>query len=300
MLIGFALLLMFGLYQALIRSGIIPPITQQIGCRIVQTVLRGGFMPGLFVIVLGFGLQFYNIDVYALPSVNVDAIADKLIEKSESPARAQAQLASLEQQNEVWKQQAHGALQALADLRGRKDSGPGVSEALACRKQGKTKKAEDVFQTIAQRNEAHIAAHSKKAAAAYRHLGALAFLKNSQKALHAYRRATEIDPYNAIGWSQLASVFLRHNGRLSQASTAICRVLARKARHDRSLFAKAYGYLGELYYWTGGDLDQVKVMYRMAREIHKLLGKKETMTSDYTIFGNNYGMRGDLDQAGTM
>jgi tetratricopeptide (TPR) repeat protein len=61
---------------------------------------------------------------------------------------------------------------------------------------GETKEAAVIFQAIAERKEEDV----KKAAAAYRHLGALSFLDDTQKALAAYRRATELEPDNAVGW----------------------------------------------------------------------------------------------------
>lgn len=59
-LIGFVLLLFFGVHRALLRSGILPPVTARSGSRIVQSLLRYGFIIGLATIVLGFGLEFFK------------------------------------------------------------------------------------------------------------------------------------------------------------------------------------------------------------------------------------------------
>ena len=59
-LIGFVLLLAFGVHRTLLRSGIIPPLSARGGSRVVQTLLRYGFVIALATIGLGFGLQFYE------------------------------------------------------------------------------------------------------------------------------------------------------------------------------------------------------------------------------------------------
>ncbi len=57
-LIGFVLLLFFGIHRTLLKAKIIPPVGPQIGGRLVQTLLRYGFIIALVVIVLGFGLRY--------------------------------------------------------------------------------------------------------------------------------------------------------------------------------------------------------------------------------------------------
>jgi len=42
-LVGFVLFLFFGIYRQLIESGIIPPLDQQAGSTVVQTILEYGF-----------------------------------------------------------------------------------------------------------------------------------------------------------------------------------------------------------------------------------------------------------------
>ena len=57
-LVGFVLLLFFAIHRALIKSGIIPPLSKQAGGKVVQMLLRYGFVIALLIIVLGFGLRF--------------------------------------------------------------------------------------------------------------------------------------------------------------------------------------------------------------------------------------------------
>ena len=60
-LVGFVLLLAFSIHQALIKSGIITPLSQRGGSKAVQMLLRYGFWLALVVIVLGVGLRFVEI-----------------------------------------------------------------------------------------------------------------------------------------------------------------------------------------------------------------------------------------------
>ena len=53
-LVGFVLLLVFGIHRSLIRSGVIPPVSPHVGGRLLQSLLRYGFVIALCVIVLGF------------------------------------------------------------------------------------------------------------------------------------------------------------------------------------------------------------------------------------------------------
>ena len=60
-LVGFALLLAFSIHRALIKSGIIPPLSKSGGSRAVQLLLHYGFLLALVVIVLGFVLRYVEI-----------------------------------------------------------------------------------------------------------------------------------------------------------------------------------------------------------------------------------------------
>lgn len=62
-LIGFALLLFFGIHRALIKSGIIPPLQPQQGGKLIFHLLRYGFIVALIVIILGFILEFIKITI---------------------------------------------------------------------------------------------------------------------------------------------------------------------------------------------------------------------------------------------
>jgi hypothetical protein len=59
-LVGFGVLLVFAVHRSLIKSGIIPPLEPRTGGRVVQTLLRYGFIIAALLILLGFGLEFFR------------------------------------------------------------------------------------------------------------------------------------------------------------------------------------------------------------------------------------------------
>lgn len=129
------------------------------------------------------------------------------------------------------------------DLSEATDAPPGIEKALEFLVQGDATKAEAIFQTIATRREKDI----KEAATAYLHLGALAFFTDTQKALDAYRRATELDPDSPDGWNQLGRLLSRI-GQIDKAFAAFRRVKAiGKRKEDKTILATAYSNLGVLY-----------------------------------------------------
>ncbi|MDR4652634.1 MAG: hypothetical protein MRJ52_09565 [Nitrosomonas sp.] len=89
--------------------------------------------------------------------------------------------------------------------------------------QGDTTKAENIFNQVAVEEERKGKESNIKAAEALRHM-ALAFLYDTQKALNAYKRSTELDPDNPDGWNQLKYLYRR------VGKTRRCR----KSLHDRS------------------------------------------------------------------
>ena len=292
-LVGFVLLLFFGIHRTLLKAGIIPPLTARTGGKVVQLLLRYGFVIALVVILSGFGLQLFKTYRETQPPVDVGAIIEQMA------ARHRQELAQMEShyQGEVgdWKHQAEQAVAALASLRGQADAPPGIEQAVAMLEKGQTEKAEAIFQAIAERKEKDV----KQAAAAYRHLGALAFLGDTQKALTAYRRATELEPGNADGWNQLGHL-LRRVGKLDEAEAAYRKVESLgEATNDRELLAAAYGNLG-LVYRIRGDLAQAEAMHKKALDLHEALGSKEGMAADYGNLGLVYRTRGDLAQAEAM
>ena len=102
------------------------------------------------------------------------------------------------------------AVQALADKSKEPEAPASVDQALALLREGRTDEAEAIFSDIVARKEAEGATALQEAAEAARHLGALAYLDNTPKAIEAYATATRLDPGHTWSW-----IFL---GRLHRAS----------------------------------------------------------------------------------
>lgn len=167
-----------------------------------------------------------------------------------------------------------------------------LNAAFAALTQGNTTLAKSLFAKTAEIAEQQ----AKQGAEALRNLGALAFLDNTEEALQAYRRATQLDPDNANGWNQLGHL-LKRVGDLIEAIAAYNTVLALGEKHvDQEEIAAAYGNLGIVYY-IHGDLDKAIELYQKALKLAEDLGNKEGMANQYINVGNVYQTRGDLDKA---
>ena len=206
------------------------------------------------------------------------------------------------QREEALHDQVHqltDAVQALSDERNEPDAPAGVDEALALLAKGETDAAEAVFQEVKERRTAEGEESRKETAAAARHIGALAFLHDTDKALSAYREAVELDPENSDGWNRLGHL-LKRIGDLEGAEAAYGHVLSLgNQTDDKELIAVATGNLG-LVYQTRGDLDRAEEMHKKSLALEEELGRKEGMASDYGNLGIVYRTRGDLDRAEEM
>ncbi|MCG8050222.1 MAG: tetratricopeptide repeat protein, partial [Candidatus Thiodiazotropha endolucinida] len=242
----------------------------------------------VLIIVLGFGLKAFEIHQASQPTVDVNSIVEGYAASQRLLGQQEAELADT-------KEQLTAAVTELARLRDADNAPPGIEKALELLEQGNADKAEAIFQNIATKREKDI----KEAAAAYRHLGALAFLTETQKAITAYRRSTELEPDNPKGWNQLG-VLLYRTGQIDEAFAAYRRVeTLGKENADKISLAVPYTNLG-LLYWTRGELDQAEAMYKKSLAIEEALGRQEGMAKNYTNLGILYRTRGELDQAEAM
>lgn len=167
-----------------------------------------------------------------------------------------------------------------------------IQAAMAALAQGNTAQAKALFEKETQRVE--LAA--KQGAEAYRNLGALAFLDNTQEALHAYRRATELDTDNAEGWNRLGTLLYRV-GEWNQAITAFEKELELGQRlQNQHVIAFTYSNLGTVYK-TRGELDKAIAMHNKALAINEILGFKESIANNYNNLGIVYSDLGELDKA---
>jgi tetratricopeptide (TPR) repeat protein len=222
------------------------------------------------------------------PSTEVQSIVEKLVKAH------QRELAGFHEREQVAQDQVKALTEAVTALTQQK--GPDIANALAQLSQGNTEAAETIFETVLARKTAEGQAANQQAAEAARHLGAFAFLYDTQKALTAYRRAVELDPANAEGWNQLGALLVRI-GLLDDAMDMFRKVLTLGEKtNDRQLLATAYGHLG-IVYRIRGDLAQAEDMHREALKLYEALGHKEGIANAYGNLANVYQKRGDLTQA---
>jgi protein O-GlcNAc transferase len=293
-LIGFALLLLFGVHRALIRSGILPPVGQRTSGVIVQSLLRYGFWIAALLIVLGIAYAGYKTHRETQPAiVNAEAVSDAI-------AGLRKELDGKDLREQEYQDQIKALTETVQALAKQQDA-PGVKEALAALAQGRTEAAKAIFaKTVEKAAEgAAGAAANREAAEAARHLGALAFLDNTEEALRWYRRAVELDPANTDGWNQLGHVY-RRTGQLDQAEAAYRKVITLgEANGDMKAIAMGTGDLG-LIYRTRGEFDRAEEMHRKALAIDEKLSRQEGMARGYGNLGVIYQTRGELDRAEEM
>jgi tetratricopeptide (TPR) repeat protein len=171
-----------------------------------------------------------------------------------------------------------------------------IDTALAHLKEGNPSEAEAIFEEILETQSKHGQQANKQAAAAARHIGALAFLHDTAKAHKAYKRATELDPDNAHGWNQLGHLQNRL-GQLNNAIKSYETVLRLgNSSADQTLIAAALNNLG-LIYQTQGDLEKAEDAQLKALKINEKLGNKQGMAQSYGNLGVIYKTQGDLEKA---
>jgi protein O-GlcNAc transferase len=167
-----------------------------------------------------------------------------------------------------------------------------VKIALEKLAKGDTTQAKALFANAAQK----VDQDTIQGAQAYRNLGALAYLNNTQEALQAYRRATELDPNNAVGWNKLG-LLLKRVGDFEGAITAFDKVMALGEEHrDQQELAWSYGSLGNVYQ-IRGDLDKSLEYHQKALTVNQGLGNKNGMAGAYGNLGIVYDTRSDLNKA---
>ena len=79
-LVGFVLMLVFGIHSELIKSGLLPQVSQEDAGVIIRLMLHYGFQLGLSVTVLGFGLTAWNKFMDKVQPVDAEKLAAKLVE----------------------------------------------------------------------------------------------------------------------------------------------------------------------------------------------------------------------------
>ena len=309
---GFVIMLVFSVHDKILEKGIIPTLSPGEGSVILQLILAYGFQLGLLVVILGFAWQFYKtrtgwlvvlIILSGFGLLFYQSVTEKEVKISTKAVEISVNInqivTTLTNKYQLDTQAKDEQIKALTEVVTALSRGQGIvasqselNAALAALAQGNTTLAKSLFAKTAEKAEQQ----AKQGAEALRNLGALAFLDNTQEALQAYRRATQLDPDNADGWNQLGSLLLRV-GDLTDAIAAYNTVLVLGEKHgDKQEIAVAYGNLG-IVYQTRGDLDKAIEFYQKALTLNEDLGSKENMAANYGNLGNVYQTRGDLNKA---
>jgi tetratricopeptide (TPR) repeat protein len=148
----------------------------------------------------------------------------------------------------------------------------------------------------AEAYEANAKRDAKKSAEYWRHIGALAFLHDTKRALDAYTKATELDPDDPDGWNQLGHLQSR-TGDLGVAVQSYERVLALgNSVADHSIVAAASNNLGTIYS-TLGDLVKAEKLHNQALSLHKKFTRRDGMAVSYANLSVIYAIRNKLDVA---
>jgi tetratricopeptide (TPR) repeat protein len=185
--------------------------------------------------------------------------------------------------------QAISELSKGQDILGSKKQIEAAMTALA---QGNTEKAKQLFSKAAKKGEQY----AQQTAKAYRNLGAIAFLDDTQEATQAYQRATKLDPNDLISWNQLGHL-LKRTGKLNQAISAYNKILTLGGNNqDKKAIAIAYGNLGVVYQ-AQGELDKAIEFYQKALTIDEALGRKKGIAIAYSNLGYVYQTQGNPAKA---
>jgi tetratricopeptide (TPR) repeat protein len=219
-LVGFVLLIVVGFFRAFLRSDKVATASQTASGRLLLAIARYGFVLALAVILLGFALVFYR--EYRGEQAREDKERAVAAAIAGVEGRYKARVGELEGQRQL--DQAtigslNDAVRALAGNAGSPQPTIGVDAALAELARGETAAAERIFAEVLARRSAEGATANREAAEAARHLGALAYLHDTDKALAAYRRAAELEPADAWTWIFISRLEAQA-GRLAKAEEA--------------------------------------------------------------------------------
>ena len=281
-LAGFGLLLFFALLRVVLRSKVMPTVSQSAGGRALLSLLRYGFFVALVVIVLGFALAFYQTQRTTVDADQI--IRDFTAAKQEAAAEKASHQATLDALARLSELQDSGAFRAavLALVGQSKDPNAprGIDRALEMLRQGETAAAETALAEILDRRLQERATASAEAAEAARNLGAIAYLNDTDKAIEAYEKAIELDPDDTWSWILLGRLYKRA-GSLADAEQAFqkAREVAERAGSEHDVMI-AIGNLGDVYA-DKGDLAGAMAAYEVGVAITKRLDAEE---SDHALW----------------
>ena len=258
---------------------------------------RGWFFPAVVAVVIAVVGGVIAL-VRKLPSLDVDAVVQRLADQATQLGAAEQREKdrSTIEDRESTIRELTAMVESLEQQRRQPDAPPGIDAALEQLEQGETGAAESIFREILDAKKVEGLTANKEAAAAARHLGALYYIHDTQKAVSAYEEAVALDPDNPDGWNPLG--LLRHRlGYLEAAVEAFERAqrLGNLVK-DKGVIAVALGNLGVIYR-TLGDLEKAEQYHLKSLKLEEELGCKEGMAHEYGNLGVIYATRGDLERA---
>ncbi len=204
----------------------------------------------------------------------------------------QQQISILQQTGEKDEARYDKLVDELIKARGKDIPTQTIDKALQRLQQGDTKEAEAIFKHIVETGEQEVS----KTAAAFRHLGALAFLTDTDEALTAYQRAVELAPDNSDGWNYLGQL-LERTGQWDRAAEAYQRILTlAESTGNQGLYVLAYNNIG-LIYFKKGEWDEALEYYQMSEQIRLEVGDKADLGATYNNIGLIYDNKGEWDEA---
>jgi tetratricopeptide (TPR) repeat protein len=191
-----------------------------------------------------------------------------------------------------------------AAAKGAEMGDPQLTRALDLLQQGKIAEAEPLFRAVAEEREEASKAGGREAAAAWRHLGAIAGLADPRRSREAYARAAALDPDNVDGlfwhgWLQQKA------GNLQIAEDALRRLIAMESGKQPGRWVSwAWLGLGDVAA-ARGDLSKAKSSYLQAHAITDRLAKSDPgdarwhfdLGSSNERIGNIQKAQGDLAAA---
>ena len=174
MLAGFGLFLFFGLLRALLKSKVMPTVTQRTGGRALLRAINYGFVVALVVIVLGFAFAWRQTE---LGTVDVDEILDDFKAATEAAAVSEGKLEAIARLGELRDSEAfRAAVVAIVRESRSANAPPRIDRAIELLRQGETGAAETVLADVLDRRLRERATASQEAAG---HLGAIAYVNDT-------------------------------------------------------------------------------------------------------------------------
>lgn len=299
-LIGFGLWGVLGIHRVLLRTHIIPSLSQRAGARVVQSLLRYGFYIALLIILLGFGLAFYQVHLQTDPNLQRSRAEKARLDGLVASAVGFCQQPRAWEFDEVTRlDAARACVKAVDALAQSRTSGPSKEAALERLKNGDSKGAKALFQEILDQRSAEGKTANREAAEAARQIGALALVDNTNEALAAYRKAVELDPENFDGRIALGFL-LGLVGQHTEAEVQFerARVIS-NAEGDRARLADSLLYLGWLHD-ARGHLGEAEEAGQAALAIDLSLDRKFALAADYRYLGDLQFGCGGLEKAETL